>query len=121
MPTSVKSHLPVKPVDFLVLLALAGEELHGYGLVQRIEEQSDGQIRLVPTNLYAVLRRLEQRGLIGASARRPVPEREDRRRRYFRITELGRRVLQAEATRLDRLLDDAVRKQLVEPSGGAAP
>ncbi|MEM1248756.1 MAG: helix-turn-helix transcriptional regulator [Acidobacteriota bacterium] len=114
MSFDANPHLPVKPVDFHVLLALAGEELHGYGLVQRIEEQSEGKVRLVPSNLYAVLRRLESRGLVARSDRRPVPDLEDQRRRYFRLTTLGLRVLRAEAERLRRLLLRGAEDRLLE-------
>ncbi len=118
--TPAGAHLPVKPVDFLVLLSLAKEELHGYGLVRAIEELSEGQVQLVPTNLYAVLRRLESRGLLAPSARRPVPARDDQRRRYFRITELGRSVMQAEAARLRRLLGRGVEQRLLDADGGGS-
>lgn len=117
MSSPTDPHLPVKPVDFHVLLALASEELHGYGLVQRIEEHSEGKVRLVPSNLYAVLRRLESRGLVAQSDRRPVPELEDRRRRYFRLTSLGRRVLGAEASRLHRLLTRGAGDRLLDVPG----
>lgn len=124
MREQLSRHLPVKPVDFLVLLSLARQELHGYGLVQSIREQSEGKVVLVPSNLYAVLRRLRGARLIARGDRRPVPggdaerasARADQRRRYYKITPLGREVLQAEAERLARLLDLAASAKVVRTS-----
>ena len=109
----VDEHPPLKPVDFLVLMTLAREERHGYGIVTDIAEQTDGRIRLVPGNLYSVLQRLESRGLLGESHRRPAPDLEDQRRRYYAITPLGRRVLSAEAERLRGLVGVAESMDLI--------
>lgn len=92
--------LPLKPVDLLVLITLARGERHGYGIVTDIADETDGRIRLVPGNLYAVLQRLEGQGLLAESDRRPAPDLDDRRRRYYGITSFGRRVLAAEVERL---------------------
>jgi DNA-binding PadR family transcriptional regulator len=92
--------IPLKPVDLMVLMTLARGELHGYGIVQSIADETDGQIRLVPGNLYSVIQRLEGRGLLEETDKRPAPDLDDRRRRYYAITPFGRRVLQAEAERL---------------------
>ena len=85
---------PLKPAELFVLAALRAAPLHGYGLVQEVTAHSQGRIRIRPGNLYRVLDRLLERGLIevhqGASS-------EDERRTYYRITSLGRRVAQAEA------------------------
>ena len=69
-------------------------------IVQSIADQTDGQIQLVPGNLYSVIQRLEGRGLLAETDKRPAPDLDDRRRRYYSITPFGRRVLQAEAERL---------------------
>lgn len=95
---------PLRPVDFLVLLELAVRERHGYALVQAIEEQTGGAVRLVPGNLYRILKRMMRYGWIEESMRRPVPELDDQRRRYYRMTEAGRRVAAGEAARLADLL-----------------
>ena len=97
---SPESLLPLKPVDLLVLMTLAGGERHGYGIVSDIAERSEGRVRLVPGNLYAVLQRLEIQGLLEETDRRPAPDLDDRRRRYYSITPFGRNVVSAEAERL---------------------
>jgi DNA-binding PadR family transcriptional regulator len=103
----VQDQLPLKPVDLLVLMTLSRGTRHGYGIVTDIADQTEGRIRLVPGNLYAVLQRLEGIGLLTESARRPAPDLDDRRRRYYAITPFGRRVLAAEAERLRRLVGQA--------------
>lgn len=107
--------MPLKPTDFLVLVALLREDRHGYGIVQDIAADSGGRVRLVPGNLYTVLRRLLAEELIAQSARRPVPGREDVRRRYYRLTDLGHRVLRAESERLRSLVAVVEKHGLLEP------
>jgi DNA-binding PadR family transcriptional regulator len=102
MPGSVASHLPLKPVDLQLLLPLADEDRHGYALVQAIEEGTNGLVRLDPGNLYRVIKRMLASGLIAESDRRAPPGEE--RRRYYRITPLGRTVLVAELRRLESLV-----------------
>ncbi len=97
------AHLPLKPVDFHVLLVLTGRELHGYGIVKQIESQSGGRIRLEPGNLYRYIRRLVEEGLIEAAGRRPASDALEERRRYYRATSFGREVLAAEANRMRSL------------------
>ncbi|MEM1177574.1 MAG: helix-turn-helix transcriptional regulator [Acidobacteriota bacterium] len=92
----------LKPADFHILLALTGGPLHGYGLVQRMEKESEGRVRLLPGNLYAMLRRLEEGELVAESE--APDDATDRRRRYYRLTEAGREALSAETGRLERLL-----------------
>ena len=96
--------LPLKPNYFHVLLSLAAEEQHGYGIMQEVLERSGGKIRLWPTTLYGTLRRLLEQDLIAESADRPAAELDDARRRYYRLTNLGRRVLAAESERLEDLV-----------------
>lgn len=105
--------LPLKPVDLLVLMTLASGERHGYGIVTDIAEQTDGQIRLVPGNLYAVLQRLGNQGVLEETEKRPAPDLDDRRRRYYAITGFGRRVLSAEAERLRGLVGIAEAMDLI--------
>lgn len=105
--------LPLKPVDFMVLLTLADRELHGYGIVAEISDRTEGRMRLVPGNLYAVLQRLQGQGLLEEADRRPVANGEDQRRRYYKITALGRRVTAAEAERLRGLVGMAEAMELI--------
>lgn len=107
------THLPLKPVDLQLLLALAAEERHGYGLVQAIEEATDGLVKLDPGNLYRVVRRLLAEGLVAESDRR-APEPEGERRRYYRITALGQRVLALELRRLQALVRTAAVRTIVQ-------
>lgn len=109
----VDAHLPLKPVDFLVLMTLTRGDLHGYGIVMDIAERTDGRIELVPGNLYSVLHRLGEAGLIEESDRRPAPDLDDRRRRYYRLTALGRAVTSAEAARLRVLVGEAESLELI--------
>lgn len=104
MSTPPYRHLPLKPVDYLLLLALSEGEAHGYGLVQDIAARSDGALRLEPGNLYRVIRRLLDSGLVAESARRHAVELDDERRRYYRLTALGARVAALETHRLRALL-----------------
>lgn len=101
--TSLHHHLPLRPVDFHILLVLTDGELHGYGMVKEIEERSAGRLRLEPGNLYRYLRRLVDQGWVEPAARKAA-DGTDERRRYYRVTELGRRVLAAEAARMRELV-----------------
>lgn len=116
MPTDsvIDDILPLKPIDFLVLMVLAENERHGYGIVQDIAESTAGRIRLVPGNLYSVLRRLIQLGIIEESARRPAADLDDERRRYYAVTALGTRVLKAEAERLRDLVALAEARSILD-------
>jgi DNA-binding PadR family transcriptional regulator len=96
--------LPLRPVEFQVLLSLAQGDRHGYGIMQEALSLSDGATVLEPGTLYRALRRMLRAGLVVESARRPDADRADERRRYYRLTELGRRVAVAEAARMNRLV-----------------
>ena len=104
MPTDPRSFLPLKPVELELLLVLAEQECHGYGLVQAIAQRTDGLVTLEPGNLYRVIKRLLADGLVAESERRPAPDLADERRRYYRITALGARVAATEARRLQALV-----------------
>lgn len=110
------AHLPLKPVELALLLALAEHERHGYGLVQAIAESSGQVIKLEPGNLYRVIKRLLVSRLVAESDRRPAPDLADERRRYYRLTPLGSRVLTLELARLRALIDSppvrALRRRL---------
>ena len=101
---SVDSELPLKAVDFHILLTLTDGPLHGYGIVKGIEERSAGGIRLEPGNLYRYVRRLVEVGMVEAAGRRPTGEGSSERRRDYRITPFGQRVLAADAERMRALL-----------------
>jgi DNA-binding PadR family transcriptional regulator len=107
MSTDPRSLLPLKAVELELLLALAEEELHGYGLTLAVAERSAGVIRLEPGNLYRIIRRLLADGLVAESDRRPARDLEDARRRYYRLTTLGERVVAAELQRLQALVRSA--------------
>ena len=109
-----RDFLPLKPLDLQLLLALSEEELHGYRLVQAIAERTEGLITLEPGNLYRVIKRHLDDGLVAESTRRGVPDLEEQRRRYYRITALGQRVLAAELRRLDQLVRSKAARDLVQ-------
>src|SRR5580698_807071 len=94
--SSVERFVPLKTQWFHILLSLAGEEQHGYGIMQEVLERTTGKVRLWPATLYGSIKRLIEAGLIEESNSRPAPELDDARRRYYRLTALGRHVLDAE-------------------------
>jgi DNA-binding PadR family transcriptional regulator len=99
-----ESFLPLKPHWFHVLLSLADQEQHGYGIMQEVLDRTAGKVRLWPATLYGTIKRLMDEDLIEESDARPEPELDDARRRYYRLTRLGRRVLAAESERLEDLV-----------------
>lgn len=107
--------MSLRPVELHVLLALSAGPLHGYALVHRIGEDSEDRMHLLPGNLYTVIRRLEADGLVSESQRKPAPD-EDQRRRYYKLTAKGRRMLLREACHLENLVQ-RVRKRM-EPALG---
>jgi DNA-binding PadR family transcriptional regulator len=94
---------PLKPDAFVVLLVLLQGERHGYAIMQEALTQSGSRIDLRAGVLYRLLARLLREGLVAESARRPAADADDERRRYYRITPLGRRVMAAEAERMASL------------------
>lgn len=109
--------LPLSPAVFHILLALVGEERHGYGIMQETTLSSDGKVKLGPGTLYRSIRRLLTDGLIEESDARPVPELDDERRHYYRLTPFGLRVARAEAQRLAELVRIAQSRQLLPQPG----
>ncbi|MBA0088741.1 MAG: helix-turn-helix transcriptional regulator [Acidobacteria bacterium Pan2503] len=99
-----KKFIPLKAQWFHIMLSLAGEEQHGYGIMQEVLERTHGKVRLWPATLYGSIKRLIEADLIEESDERPAPELDDARRRYYRLTALGRRVLDAECERLQELV-----------------
>jgi len=108
-----EGHLPLSPAVFHILLALAGEERHGYGIMLEVKFRTDGRVRLVPGTLYGAIKRLLEKGIIEETEERPDPEMNDERRRYYRLSEFGLRVLSAEAARMERNVAQARAKQLL--------
>jgi DNA-binding PadR family transcriptional regulator len=113
-PRDPEALLPLKPVVFQVLLSLSEGERHGYAIVQDIAERSSARLQLEPGNLYRVLQSMLDDALIEESDRRPAPDRDDERRRYYRITPFGRRVASAEAARLSDIVADARARNLLK-------
>jgi DNA-binding PadR family transcriptional regulator len=109
--------LPLHRDTFQILVALADRDRHGYSILRDVEARTGGKVRLSPSTLYASIRRLLESGLIEELAERPDPEHDDERRRYYRLTALGRGVAMAEARRLDRLLADARATGLLPADG----
>jgi DNA-binding PadR family transcriptional regulator len=107
--------LPLKSIDFLVLLMLARADRHGYGIMQDVAEHTEGAIALEAGSLYRTIRRLQDEGTLEESARRPAADLDDERRRYYRLTPFGRRVVAAEASRLRRLVRLAESARLLAP------
>lgn len=108
-----RSFLPLTPLAFQVLLALADESRHGYGIIQEVEARTDGLIRLRSGSLYTLLQRLLDEDLIAESDERPAPDQDDERRRYYKVSDLGRGVLAAEARRLESAVTEARRKHVL--------
>jgi DNA-binding PadR family transcriptional regulator len=96
--------IPLKPHWFHIMLSLAGGEQHGYGIMQEVLNRTTGKVRLWPATLYGSIKRLIEADLIEESDERPAPEADDARRRYYRLTDLGKRVLDAECERLQELV-----------------
>lgn len=115
-PEDPRAHLPLTNLAFHILLAVADRPRHGYGIILDIEERSGGAMRLRSGTLYTAIQRLSKDGLLNESKTRPPDHREDPRRRYYRITPLGRKVAGLEANRLREMLLTAEKKRLIDSS-----
>jgi len=111
--TDVDQFLPLPPATFHILIALAKEDRHGYAVMQEVEKRTEGAIRLSAGTLYRSIQRMLDQGLIRETRKRPAPELDDERRRYYRITPLGEAVARAEARRMAELVRMARAKGLV--------
>jgi DNA-binding PadR family transcriptional regulator len=111
MSEQAAKFLPLNPATLHILLALAGEDLHGYAIMQQVSRQSEGRYKLGPGTLYDNLQRLLNQGLVKERAQERAQERGrsggDSRRRYYRLSALGRGVLTAEISRLESMIRDA--------------
>ena len=106
--------VPLTPVVLHILLALADGERHGYAMAQEVEQLTEGRVRMGPGTLYGSIRRMEAAGLIEESPTRARARLdEEERRRFYRLTRLGRRVLAAELERLERVVALARAKRLL--------
>jgi DNA-binding PadR family transcriptional regulator len=111
-PNDSHEHSPLTPAMFHVLLALADGEKHGYAILKEVLLRTDGKVRLSAGTLYGIIKRLNEEGWIAESDVRPAASLDDERRRYYRLTDLGRRVAGTEARRLEELVDMARNKNL---------
>ena len=98
------SLLPLPSAAFHILVALADGDRHGYAIMQDVAAGTGGRLRLNPGTLYTTIRRLLEQGLVVELDERPDPEEDDERRRYYRLTDMGRDVAKAEAARLQQAL-----------------
>lgn len=111
------SFVPLPTAALHVLVALTEVPLHGYGITKAVNELSGGRVRMGPGTLYGSIKKLLGDGLIVESASRPDPSLDDERRRYYRLTDLGRAVCDAE---LERLRDLVAHVQTLRPRLGGA-
>ena len=109
-----ESQLPLKPVELLILSMLAAGERHGYGIRQDIIDHTNGAIALEAGNLYRTIRRLEADGVVEESGYRAADS-DDERRRYYRLTPFGKRVLAAELERLRALIRLGEERRIIGP------
>jgi DNA-binding PadR family transcriptional regulator len=101
---NIEGLLPLPEAAFHILLSLAEESRHGYGIIQEVSARTSGQLKLSPGTLYRSIQRMLEQGLILETDERPAPEFDDERRRYYEITDFGAAVARAEARRLAQLL-----------------
>ena len=105
---------PLTPAMFHVLLALAGDDLHGYAILKEVELRTGGKVRLSTGTLYGIIKRLLNDGLITEMRSRPAESDDDERRRYYRLTPQGRQVAAEEAERMDEVLSIARSRNLLK-------
>lgn len=116
MDDDIDALLPLSPAILHILLALAAEERHGYGIMLEVARQSDGRYKLGPGTLYDNLEKLDEQGIVEETQKKLSVE--SGRRRYYRLTEFGRRVLLTETNRLEALVRQA--KRYLKPQTGRA-
>jgi DNA-binding PadR family transcriptional regulator len=111
--SSPKKSLPLTPAAFHILLALADGENHGYAIMREVAVHTHGSMRLGPGTLYGTIKRMLADGWIEESDERPDPQLDDERRRYYRLTGVGQKLVRAEAERLEQLVNIARGKRLL--------
>jgi len=112
-PDNAEPFGPLTHAMFHVLLALAGDDLHGYAILKEVELRTGGKVRLSTGTLYGIMKRLLNDGLIVELRTRPTESEDDERRRYYRLTPHGRQVATAEAERMDEILSIARSRKLL--------
>jgi len=117
MSDPIRGFLPLTHVVYHVLLSLALEARHGYGIIKDVEERTEGRLLLEAGTLYAAIKRLRDDGLI---EERPAPAGADRRRRYYGLTDLGLAVLRGESLRLEELVALARGARVLPAPGNGA-
>jgi len=115
--TEVDALVPLPPVTFHILVALANDDRHGYAIIQDVAARTAGELKLSAGTLYRSVQRMLDQGLIVETHERPAPELDDERRRYYRITPLGTAVAKAEARRLSELVRMARTRGLAPAKG----
>ena len=118
MGVDPSSYLPLSPATLHILLSLAAEDRHGYGIMQEVARQSEGQYKLGPGTLYDNLQKLMNQGMVESAPRRHDDD--DPRRRYYRLTPAGRSILSAEIARLDNVVREAKLHLRLQSPGGVA-
>ncbi len=108
---------PLSPQVFHILVALADRDQHGYGIMQDVVERTGGKLRLSAGTLYGSIKRLLEQGLIVELRESQRPTEDDERRRYYRLTQLGRKAAMAEAARMAELIEQARANGLVTKRG----
>lgn len=103
----ISALLPLSPQVFHVLVALADRDQHGYSIMRDVEARTGGELRLSPGTLYGSIKRMLEQGLIIELGARDRPDEDDDRRRYYRLTPFGRKVVKAEALRMTELIEQA--------------
>jgi DNA-binding PadR family transcriptional regulator len=111
-----EGYLPLTPAVLDIMVALGEEEMYGYAIMREVRRRTQGRRRLAPGTLYRSLKQMHERGLLEESEERPEAGLDDERRRYYRLTELGRKVALAEVERLEGLVS-AARSKGFAPSG----
>jgi DNA-binding PadR family transcriptional regulator len=114
MPKTPEPSAPLTSAMFHVLLALAGDDLHGYAILKDVELRSNGEVKLSTGTLYGIIKRLLNDGLIAELRSRPAAANDDERRRYYRLTPAGRSVAATEAERLEKVVALARSRRLLK-------
>jgi DNA-binding PadR family transcriptional regulator len=112
--TVTEANPPLTPAMFHVLLALAGDDLHGYAILKEVDLRTGGEVKLSTGTLYGIIKRLLNDGLIVELRQRPAAAEDDERRRYYRLTPKGREVAAAEAERLEKVVALARSRHLLK-------
>ncbi len=118
MSPSAAGTKPITSSVFYILMALADEDRHGLGIVDEVERRTGGDVQLGPGTLYNAIKKMLTAGLIEGSPGRPAPDKDDPRRRYYRMSADGRVTLEREAARLERVVQ-AMRDKDLLPQRGA--